>query len=91
MQTYVPRNHITCLGLFPIYVFVAKDFLLGKQIIYVIFPIVPSKCKITHKRAPKMIDRTQKWPFPKSAHCPLSILAKTPLIYINTYSNKCTH
>ena len=50
-------------------------FFLGKQICY--FPIVPSKCKITRKSALKMIGRAQKCPFPKSAPCPLSILAKT--------------
>ena len=38
---------------------------------------MPSKCKITRKSALKIIDRAQKCPFPKSAPCPLSILAKT--------------
>ena len=38
---------------------------------YVMFPIVPLKCKITRKSALKMIDRAQKCPFPKSAPCPL--------------------
>ena len=40
-------------------------------------PLCPQNVKSRVKVPFKMIDRTQKCPFPKSAPCPLSILAKT--------------
>ena len=37
MQTYVPRNHITCLGLFPLHMFLLLDVeLYDIQIIIVL-------------------------------------------------------
>ena len=48
METYVPRNHITCLGLFPLHMFLLLDVELYDIQIIIVLSLGKQICYFSH-------------------------------------------